>query len=183
MPSIAATWTQLWRTSGASDPFENSPPRKSSYVFVAVFIALVHVFSSWFGYLLLSGGAQVTPVFPEAGLDLVIVLIFGPQYWPILLAAYFASSVWRHVPWLPSCGVALAGLIRTLAAAWLVRLVASFKKTLGHFEDLVAIVTAAAAAPAVASSFGTACLVWGGRFPASQWTTVLSRWWISDALG
>ena len=183
MPSIAVTWTQLWRTSGARDPFENSPLRKSSYVLVAVFIALVHVFSSWFGYLLLSGGAQVTPVFPEAGLDLVIVLIFGARYWPILLAAYFASSVWRHVPWLPSCGVALAGLIRTLAAAWLVRLVASFKKTLGHFEDLVAIVTAAACAPALASSFGTACLVWGGRFPVSQWTTVLSRWWISDALG
>jgi len=183
MPSITATCTELWRHARATDPFEHSRLRQCPYWVIAAFIGLAHLLSSWFGYLLLSGGAQVTPVFPEAGLDLVIVLVFGTRYWPVLLAAYFASSVWRHVPWLPSCGVAAAGLIRTFAAAWLVRLVASFKKIIGHFEDLVAIAMAPAAAPALASSFGTVCLILGHRFPAAQWTTVLSRWWISDALG
>src|SRR5579864_9124506 len=139
MLPILATWSDLWRRCRATDPFEASPLRRTPYLLVAVFIALAHLGSSWFGYLLLSGGAQVTPVFPEAGLDLVIALVFGPRYWPILLASYFASSVWRHVPWLPSCGVALAGLIRTLLAATLVRWVSGFRKTLGHFEDVAAI--------------------------------------------
>src|SRR5579871_1630746 len=183
MPSITATCTELWRHARATDPFEHSRLRQCPYWVIAAFIGLAHLLSSWFGYLLLSGGAQVTPVFPEAGLDLVILLVFGPRYWPVLLAAYFASSVWRHVPWLPSGGVALASLIRTFAAVWLVRAVASFKKTIGHFEDVIAVALAAVAAPALASSFGTVCLILGGRFPADQWLTVLSRWWISDALG
>src|SRR5690242_1855945 len=181
MSLFKAAWTRLWQSSRSDDTFAASSLRKTPYLVVALFITIAHIGSSWFGYLLLSGGAAVTPVFPEAGLDLVIVLLFGPRYWPVLLAAYFASSVWRHVPWFPSCGVALAGLIRTLAAAWLVRGVSSLKKSLGHFEELVAIAAAAAAAPALSSTFGTACLVLGGRFPASQWATVLSRWWISDA--
>ncbi len=183
MSPIIAACNGLWRRYSASDPFESSPLRKAPYLAVALFIALAHVGSSWFGYLLLSGGAQVTPVFPEAGLDLVIVLVFGSRYWPILLASYFASSLWRHVPWLPSCGVAFAGLIRTYAAAFVIRWISGFRKTLGHFEDVAAITLAAAASPALASGFGTICLVLGGRFPAAQWPTVLSRWWISDALG
>src|SRR5215467_13166848 len=183
MSPIIAACSGLWRRYHASDPFESSPLRKAPYLAVALFTALAHVGSSWFGYLLLSGGAQVTPVFPEAGLDLVIVLVFGPRYWPILLASYFASSLWRHVPWLPSCGVALAGLIRTYLAALVIRWICGFRKTLGHFEDVAAITLAAGASPALASSFGTICLVLGGRFPLAQWPTVLSRWWISDALG
>jgi PAS domain S-box-containing protein len=183
MSSLNDGWTQLWRGSRAGDPFAEAPLRKTPYLVVALFIAIAHLASSWFGYLLLSGGVAVTPVFPEAGLDLVIVLVFGTRCWPVLLAAYFATSLWRHTPWLASCGVAAASLLRTMIAVLLVRWVSGMKNRLGHFEDLVGIAVAGAIAPGLEAAFGTACLVLGGRFPASQWATVLSRWWVADALG
>jgi len=183
MSSLNAAWTRFWQSSRAHDGFAASRLRRTPYLVVAAFIAIAHLGSSWLGYLLLSGGSGVTPVFPEAALDLVIVLLFGFRYWPVLLAAYFATSLWRHTPWLPSCGVAMASLLRTMIAVLLVRWVSTMKTRLGHFEDLVAVVAAGAVAPGLAAAFGTACLVMGGRFPASQWAAVLSRWWVADALG
>jgi len=183
MSSDDARWTQRWRSWRTSDPFAACSIRNAPYPVVAVFILLAHLGSSWLGYLLLSGGAETTPVFPEAGLDLVVVLLFGFRYWPVLLAAYFGTSLWRHTPWLPSCGVALASLLRTVIAVWLVRWISGMKNVLGHFEDLAGIAAAGAVAPGLAAAFGTVCLVLGGRFPASQWQAVFGRWWIADALG
>src|SRR5215831_8284752 len=95
-------WARLFFSRGDGDDFANSSARRAPYLLVALLLALLHLGSTWFGYLLISGGAQVTPVFPEAGLDLVVILLFGPRYWPILFAAYFASNLWRHVPWAPA---------------------------------------------------------------------------------
>ncbi len=183
MKFFDARWSPLWRKWRTSDPFAGASVRNAPYWAVTVFILLAHLGSSWLGYLLLSGGAEVTPVFPEAGLDLVLILLFGFRYWPVLLVAYFGTSLWRHTPWLPSCGVAAASLLRTLLAVWLVRWCSGMRTLLQHFEDLLGIAVAGAVAPGLAAAFGTICLVLGGRFPASQWQSVLGRWWIADGLG
>ena len=182
MSFLKPAWTLLTRSLSDADQFADSRLRNLPYPVVTLFIALLHVGSSWLGYLLISGGAQVTPVFPEAGLDFVAILVFGPRYWPVLLASYFATSLWRHVLWAPSVGVALVSLLRTIGAARLYRWI-SERKFLGNFIDLIGIAAAGTIAPGFAAGLGTLCLILGGRFPASQWGTVLSRWWIADALG
>jgi len=123
------------------------------------------------------------PAFPGYGLDLVIVLVFGPRYWPILLAGYFGTSLARHVPWLPSCGVAVAGLIRTLFGAVLVRWISGMKRRLGPFEDLAAIALAGVVATAVGALIGTTGLAAAGSVAASDWAIAFRRWWIADAIG
>ena len=183
MSSVKDLWAQVTRSLRDNDLFAGASARKAPYLVVALFIAFAHVGSSWLGYLLLSGGAQVTPVFPEAGLDLVILLLFGTRYWPVLFAAYFATSLWRHVPWLPSLGVASASLLRTVVAVWLFRWISGMKKVLGHFVDLVGVTLAAAVAPKLGAALGTLCLIAGGRFPHSQWLQVFNRWWVADSLG
>ena len=177
----------VWPNSPAAlpehDEFVGSPLRRVPYWSVAGLLILIHVGSSWLGYLLISGGAQVTPVFPEAGLDLAAILIFGPRYWPVLLACYYGTSLWRHVAWAPSLGIATATLMRTLTAGWVFHRVSRFSKVLGEFVDLAAISLASILPTALAAGAGTPFLVLGGRFPLSQWPAVFGRWWIADALG
>jgi len=182
-PLFNLVWPNSSQPLPEHDEFAASPLRRAPYWLIASLLVLIHVGSSWLGYLLISGGSQVTPVFPEAGLDLVTILIFGPRYWPVLLACYYGTSLWRHVAWAPSVGMAAASLLRTLAAAWLFRRVSVFKKVLGEFVDLTAISLASVVPPALAAVAGTPFLVLGGRFPLSQWPAVFSRWWIADTLG
>src|SRR5690348_210462 len=101
------TWRELlanasFRRSAASEMgtlFANSRLRKCPYLAVAAGLALMHLGSSWLGYLLLSAGGQTTPVWPEAGLDLVALVVFGTRYWPVLYAAYYISSMHQGVAW------------------------------------------------------------------------------------
>src|SRR5690348_9364962 len=81
------------RTVRTKDPFQNSRFRKAPYLAVALFIAIFHVGTLWFGNVLFSRGAQVMPAFRGFAVDLVIVLVFGTRYWPILLAVFFGSSM------------------------------------------------------------------------------------------
>ncbi|HEY1242329.1 MAG TPA: CHASE domain-containing protein [Bryobacteraceae bacterium] len=182
-PFFNQVWPNSPKTLPEHDEFFASPLRRAPYWLVASLLVLIHIGSSWLGYLLISGGSQVTPVFPEAGLDLVTVLVFGPRYWPVLLACYFGTSLWRHVAWAPSLGIAAVTLTRTLTAAWIFRRASAFRKVLGEFSDLTAVSLASVIPPALAAAAGTPFLVLGGRFPLSQWAAVFGRWWIADALG
>jgi signal transduction histidine kinase/CheY-like chemotaxis protein len=123
-------------------------------------------------------------VWPEAGIDLVALLLFGTRYWPVLLAAYFVSSAERRgVTLFSASGMAIASIVRTLTAVWMFRQISRMKKHLGHFEDLAGTIVATLIPPALAAGLGTLILILGGRFPAAQWGVVAGRWWISDGLG
>ena len=150
---------------------------------MALFIALVHVLMFWLGGALVARGPKLLPTFPGFGTDVVILLVLGIEYWPVLLAVYFVDCLVKEVPWLAACGIALAAVVRTIAAVWFLRWLSGMKKLLGHFEDLVGIVAVAAIGPPLAAVFGTACLVAAGKFPLSSWPQALAVWWIADTLG
>ena len=189
-PALNLTWKELLQTVSlqrsdkqAVGLFANSKLRKCPTWLMTAILAAAHLGSSWFGYILISAGGQTTPVWPEAALDLVALLVFGTRYWPVLFAAYYISSIHQGVACIPSLGVAAAGLARTLAAVWLFELASRFSKGLRHFDDLVGIVAAALFAPLFSTCIGTVSLILGGRFPAAQWGAVAGRFWVADALG
>ncbi|HJT86508.1 MAG TPA: ATP-binding protein [Bryobacteraceae bacterium] len=169
--------------AGGNDPFAASPFRKAPYVAVAASLAMVHLGLPLVGSILVARGPGEVPAFPGFGLDLVVLLVFGPRYWPVVLAAYFAGSLFRHVPLLPSCGVAVAALIRTLFGVALLRWSSGMKRLLGEFDDLVGVALAGLVASGLGAALGSASLVAGNGFTASGWAVAFARWWIADALG
>ncbi len=176
---------QLWRKllwHDEDDLFSASPLRSLPYAAVAIPLFLAHLALSQLGWLLLSGGT-LTPVWPAAGLDLVALLVFGPRFWPVLFAAYFVTTSGRSVAWAPALGMSFANSVRALAGVWLFTAISKKRKFLGHFEEVAAITGTALVSPLSGAVVGTALLILGGRFPASQWGVVSSRWWIGDALG
>ena len=177
-----ATWLRglLWGDDGG--PFSSSRLRKLPYVTVAIPLFFVHVALAQLGWSLLSG-ATLVPVWPAAGLDLVALLVFGTRFWPVLLAAYFATTFARPMDLMVGCGISLANVFRALAAAWLFRAISAKRKFLGPFEEVAAISGAAVLAPLMSSAAGTIVLIFGGRLHMEQWSVFWNRWWIGDALG
>ena len=74
--------------------FGGSTARKLPYAVVAIPLFLAHLALSQLGWLLLSG-TTLTPVWPSAGLELAALLVFGPRFWPVLLAAMFVTTSGR----------------------------------------------------------------------------------------
>ena len=162
--------------------FSGSTLRNLPYAAVAIPLFLAHLGLSQLGWLLLSG-STLTPVWPSAGLDLVALLVFGPRFWPVLLAAYFLTTSGRMVTWAPALGMACVNSCRALGSVWLFNAISKNRKFLGHFEEVAAIAGTAVLSPLASAAVGTGLLILGGRFPASQWGLVSSRWWIGDTLG
>ena len=96
-----------------ASPFSDSALRKLPYAAVAVPLLIVHLALSQLGWILISGG-PLTPVWPAAGLDLVVLLVFGTRFWPVLLAAYFITDSGRSLAWAPALGMAYGILRRSL---------------------------------------------------------------------
>ncbi|MBZ5674456.1 MAG: CHASE domain-containing protein [Acidobacteriia bacterium] len=169
----------FWHDEGGL--FSGSTVRNLPYVTVAIPLFFVHLALSQLGWLLLSG-STLTPVWPSAGLDLVVLLVFGPRFWPVLFAAYFTTIHGRSVTWAPDLGMSLANAMRPVIGVWLFNTI-SKRKALGHFEETAAIAGTALLSPLAPAALGTGILILGRTFPASQWQLVSTRWFIGDALG
>ncbi|MBZ5632178.1 MAG: CHASE domain-containing protein [Acidobacteriia bacterium] len=162
--------------------FSGSRLRNLPYATVAIALFLAHLALSELGWMLLSG-TTLTPVWPSAGLDLVALLVFGPRFWPVLLAAYFLTTSGRGVAWAPALGMSFANALRAFVGFRLFTAISKNRKFLGHFEEVAAIAGTALLSPLAPAAVGTGILILGGTFPASQWELVWNRWWIGDALG
>src|SRR6266576_2048635 len=165
-----------------TSPFSGSALRQLPYAAVAIPLLIAHWGLSQLGWTLISGG-PLTPVWPAAGLDLVVLLVFGIRFWPVLLAAYFITDSGRSLAWAPALGMALSNMLRVLASVWLFKAISNTRKFLGNLDEVAAIAGTALLSPLASAGVGTAMLILVGRFPASQWAVVFSRWWIGDALG
>jgi signal transduction histidine kinase/integral membrane sensor domain MASE1 len=176
-----ATWLRrmVWDDEGL---FSGSTVRKLPYATVAIPLLFIHLALSQLGWSLLSG-ATLTPVWPSAGLDVVVLLVFGTRFWPVLFVAYFVTTSGRSVAWAPALGMAFANSLRPLVGVWLFTAISKKRKFLGHFEEVAAIAGTALLSPLVPAAIGTGILILARTFPASQWNLVWSRWWIGDALG
>jgi len=176
-----ATWLRGMLGDDEGSPFGNSKLRKLPYLTVAIPLFIAHVALAQLGWSLLSG-ATLVPVWPDAGLDLVALLIFGTRFWPVLLAAYFATTFPRGLDWMVVWAISLANIFRTLVAVWLFKVISRKRNFLGPFEEVATISGAAVLAPMVSSGIGTLVLILGGRL-MEPWSVFWSRWWIGDGLG
>ena len=161
--------------------FSVSPLRNLPYVTVAIPLFFVHLALAQLGWLLLFG-STLTPVWPSAGVDLVALLVFGPRFWPVLFAAYFAS-IHEHTPnWAAAFGTAFANCWLPLIGVWLFNAI-SKRKALGRFTEVAAITGTALLSPLVPAAAGSAILILSHTVPASHWQNLAMQWWVSDALG
>jgi len=171
------------RPGGDTSYFGDSFARKLPYLPVAAALLALHLAAVWLGYHIIDSSLQEAPVWTAGALGLVSLLLFGSKYWPVLFLAYLAGGFQRHLFW-PACmGVALGGVLRTLAGVWIFRLLTKFKQQLGPFDDLIAVAVAGFASPLFSAGIGTASEVLFGMIPLDRWSSAALTWWMGDTLG
>ena len=124
--------------------------------------------------------------FPAAGATVAVLLLAPRRWWPIVLAATFASELAADLILgevaLTAVGSALANTAEPVLGAVLVSRLAGGCPRLSRRRDLAAFVLGAAVAgPALGALIGAAAT----RFthPHGPFLMVFARWWTGDALG
>jgi signal transduction histidine kinase len=124
--------------------------------------------------------------FPAAGVTVAVLLLVPRRWWPVVLAATFASELAADLilgeVTVTAIGSALANTVEPVLGATLVLGVIGCCPQLSRRHDLAAFVLGAAVAgPGLGALIGAAAT----RFthPHGPFLTVLARWWTGDALG
>ncbi|HZR67823.1 MAG TPA: MASE1 domain-containing protein [Burkholderiales bacterium] len=162
--------------------FRAFAPRNLPDAAIAVGVALVYYAGARLGFALAPNGDQVTAVWPPTGIALAAVLRFGLRAAPGVLVGAFAANAGVNEPWLVAAGIGVGNTLEAVAGAALLRRLA-FDRRLARVRDVLALLAAAVASPAVAATIGVGCLVGGNVQPAAQLAGLWKLWWIGDALG
>ncbi|MGZ6828013.1 MAG: MASE1 domain-containing protein, partial [Mycobacteriales bacterium] len=133
------------------------------------------------GLLLALNGREVVPLWPQSGVALVALLLWGRRVLPAVAVAALAVD-------LPLLGGALSPLVATagavlgpLVGAALLRR-SRFDLRMRSLRDLVLLLLVALPAMVLSASLGTAALLLD-RLDPSDALTAFTTWWAGDAVG
>ncbi|KZB87735.1 MASE1 domain-containing protein [Amycolatopsis regifaucium] len=127
--------------------------------------------------------AQISPLWPAAGVALAVPMLLGPRFWPgIALGALLTNVTFGPSPLVVlviSAGNTLGPLLGYAAMRR-----CGFRTRLARLPDVVLLVVIGAiGGTAVSALIGTGALVAGGGLASTEfWPTALV-WWTGDAMG
>ncbi len=129
-----------------------------------------------------SGG--VGPAWPASGVAVAALLLCGYRVWPGVAAGAFLLSCLSSVPPVAAAGYAAGSTLAALAAAFLLRRLASFSLSLSRLRDALALILLGAFGSSVISAtIGVSVLYsvhlhgWSG--PGRAWLI----YWLGDSMG
>ena len=145
-------------------------------------VAVVYFVSAKLGLTLAFETANVTAVWPPAGIALAALVLGGGRLWPGVALGAFAANVTTDVPVYTAAGIALGNTLEAVVGAWLLERV-GFRPSLARVRDVVALaLLAAVASTMIAATIGVASLELGdavGGGVSDAWRV----WWLGDMTG
>ena len=147
-------------------------------------------FASYLLLALLSQGLwtehNVLPWYPQAGLGLSLVLVFGPRFaFNVVLASTLTALFWNPAKLGPAYSVGLGittGLGYAAGAQFLTRVV-RVDIRLQRSRDVWWCVLVAFVLPIFVGAAGLGWFVAAGEFGPEKYLTALTEWWLGDAIG
>jgi len=128
--------------------------------------------------------ANVSPVWPAAGVALAAMLICGKQVWPAVALGAFVVNYSSGLPFPAALGIAAGNTLGALCGAFLLLRMPRFQPALTRLRDVLNLsILGALCGSAVSATAGNLALhlagihAWFG--PGSGWL----MWWFGDAIG
>jgi PAS domain S-box-containing protein len=146
-------------------------------------VAVLYFAAGRLGLSLAYVNADVTAIWPPAGIAVAALLVIGVRAWPALAIGAFLTNLTVLDAVGPSLAIAAGNTLEYLAAAALATRFAHGRFAFDRGTDLFRFALSALAAPVVAATIGTITLRAYGLAPAADTTMVWFTWWLGDASG
>ena len=174
-----------WRAS-ARDLWKLDNPAESHLIYPAqLLVTLVAYFAAGrLGLAVPFTSANVSPVWPAAGVGVALVLIWGIRVAPAIAVAAFLVNFFSPLPTAAAIGIGLGNALSTVVAAYLLRHLAGFQIPLSRLRDVLRFVVVGAVLATTVSAFvGVSTLMLTHVRAWSGYTSAWRIWWLGDAMG
>ena len=161
--------------------------RSISPPIVGALYVLCHVLLDWLSFMHPFGAFGITPWNPSTGLSLVLILLCGSRFLPLVFVALIAgNSFVRGMP-VPLWLAAIEAVVRTgvygLTMFTLLRPSMQFDQSLSSVRDLFMLLMIAAGTSAVIGCTYVALLIWSDFMPSEDFASAALRCWVGDMIG
>jgi PAS domain S-box-containing protein len=172
-------------------PNDDIPPlnrgrsvRKRHQLLESVCVLGAYILAGEIGLAVPFTSANVSPLWPPAGVALAAMLIFGYRIWPAVAFGAFIVNLFTPVPHLSAVGIALGNTVGPLCGTWLLRRLPRFQCSLSRLRDVLGLSTLGAlCGTAVSATAGAGVLFLSGVNAWSGFASAWLIWWLGDAMG
>ncbi|HEX6116425.1 MAG TPA: MASE1 domain-containing protein [Solirubrobacterales bacterium] len=149
---------------------------------VGLGVALAYFGAAKLGLGLAFETANVTAIWPPAGIALAALVLGGPRLWPGVALGAFLANVTTDVPLYTTLGITAGNTLEAIAGAWLLRR-AGFRPRMPRVADaLMLVFLAGVLSTTIAATIGVASLAAGDQF-SDEALSVWRVWWLGDMGG
>jgi len=128
--------------------------------------------------------ANVSPVWPAAGVAVALVLLWGVRIAPAIVFAAFLVNFLSAIPALAAVGMGIGNASSAIAAAYLLRHLSGFQVPLSRLRDVLRLVMfGAVLATNIAAFVGVSALTLSHTRAWSGYASAWRIWWLCDAMG
>ncbi len=128
--------------------------------------------------------ANVSPIWPAAGVAVGLLLLWGIRIAPAIAFAAFLVNYLSAIPALAAVGMGVGNASSAVAAAYLLKHLSGFQIPLSRLRDVLRLVMFGAVLPTnIAAFIGVSALVLSHTRAWSGYASAWRIWWLGDAMG
>lgn len=151
---------------------------------VAVLLLLLYVAAGRIGLRLASVSASVSPIWPPTGIALAALLIFGYEFWPVILIGAFLVNFTTSGVLPTSISIAFGNTLEALLGNYLVNRFAAGRQAMIHADSVFKFaLLGGLTCTVVSATIGVTSLCLGHLVAWNQFSFVWLTWWLGDSAG
>ena len=156
----------------------------SRRVAIIAFLTFIYVVSGRLALRLAFLHPSATAVWPNSGIALAAMLIFGADVWPFIFVGAFLLNISTAGSLATSIAITFGNTLEAVAGAWLVRRFASGKDSVFRSLDFLKFaILAGLVSTSLSATVGVTSLCVGGFADWKDYWPVWSTWWLGDMGG
>jgi PAS domain S-box-containing protein len=149
---------------------------------VAVLLLIVYFAAGKLGLRLASVNASVSPIWPPTGIALAALLIFGYEFWPVILVGAFLVNITTTDTLPTSLSIAFGNTLEALLGAYLVNRFAAGRQAMVHAASVFKFaLLGGMISTAVSATIGVTSLCLGHLVTWNRFSSVWLTWWLGDS--
>lgn len=166
------------------DSLPSNPQARPPYAVQLLVVFVLYFAAGRLGLAVPFTSANVSPVWPAAGVGIALVILWGIRVAPAIALAAFLVNFFSPISSRAALIIGIGNACSAIVAVYLLRRVRDFETPLSRFRDVACLVICAALiATTVSACIGVSALAITHTRAWSGFGSAWKIWWLGDAMG